>query len=76
MRELSEQEVVRREKLENIKDAYPDRFEVNYELKDASNLEDGVTGVRVAGRIILMRKMGKMSFLTIGDINMAEPKKY
>ncbi len=69
MRELSEQEVVRREKLENIKDAYPDRFEVNYELKDASNLEDGVTGVRVAGRIILMRKMGKMSFLTIGDIS-------
>ena len=31
-------------------------------------LEDGVTGVRVAGRIVLMRKMGKMSFLTIGDI--------
>lgn len=68
MRELSEQEVVRREKLKNIEHPYPERFEVNYELSDASNLEDGVTGVRVAGRIILMRKMGKMSFLTIGDI--------
>ena len=68
MRELSEQEVVRREKLKNIKNPYPDRYEVNYTLKDAKNLEDGVTGVRVAGRIILMRKMGKMSFLTIGDI--------
>ncbi len=68
MRELSEQEVVRREKLKNIKNPYPDHYEVNYTLKDAKNLEDGVTGVRVAGRIILMRKMGKMSFLTIGDI--------
>ena len=68
MRELSEQEIVRREKLKNTKNPYPERFEVNYELCDASQLEDGVTGVRVAGRIILMRKMGKMSFLTIGDI--------
>ena len=68
MRELSEQEIVRREKLKNIKNPYPERFEVNYELCDASQLEDGVIGVRVAGRIILMRKMGKMSFLTIGDI--------
>ena len=69
MRELSEQEVVRREKLKNIKQPYPERFEVNYEISDASRLEDGVTGVKVAGRIILMRKMGKMSFLTIGDIH-------
>ena len=68
MRELSEQERVRREKLENIKNPYPDRFETNYEICDARELEDGVTGVRVAGRIVLMRKMGKMSFLTIGDI--------
>lgn len=68
MRELSEQEIVRREKLKNIKNPYPERFEVNYELCDACQLEDGVTGVRIAGRIILMRKMGKMSFLTIGDI--------
>ncbi len=67
-RKFTEQEIVRREKLKNIKNPYPDRFERNYELKDARNLEDGTTGVRVAGRIVLMRKMGKMSFLTIGDI--------
>ena len=69
MRELSEQEIVRREKLRNIKNPYPERFEVNYALCGASQLEDGVTGVRVAGRIILMRKMGKMSFLTIAIIS-------
>ena len=68
MREFTEQELVRREKLANIKNPYPDRYEVNYSLKEAKKLEDGTTNVRVAGRIILMRKMGKMSFLTLGDI--------
>ncbi len=71
MREFTEQEQVRREKVEKIREycnPYPDRYETNYEIKDAAQLEDGVDGVCVAGRIILMRKMGKMSFLTIGDI--------
>lgn len=68
MREFSEQELVRREKLQNIKNPYPDRFLVNTEIKDARELLDETKGVRVAGRIVLMRKMGKMSFLTIGDI--------
>ena len=68
MREFTEQELVRREKLKNIKNPYPERFEVNTEIKDAKELPDETTGVRVAGRIVLMRKMGKMSFLTIGDI--------
>ena len=68
MRELNEQELVRREKLANIRNPYPERFEVNYEIVDARELPDETTGVRVAGRIILMRKMGKMSFLTISDI--------
>ena len=71
MREFSEQELVRREKLEEIAkvcNPYPESFEITHELKDAMLLEDATTNVRVAGRIILMRKMGKMSFLTIGDI--------
>ena len=68
MREFTEQELVRREKLKNIPHAYPEKYETNYDIKDAMNLEDGINDVRVAGRIILMRKMGKMAFLTIGDI--------
>jgi len=68
MRELSEQELVRREKLTHIENPYPERFPINYEIVDARNLPDETAGVRVAGRIILMRKMGKMSFLTISDI--------
>ncbi len=71
MRELSEQEIVRREKVDKIRkicNPYPERFEVNTELKDARNLADGTKNVSVAGRIVLMRKMGKLSFLTIRDI--------
>ncbi len=71
MREFSEQELVRREKIEKIREfcnPYPERYEITHEIKDVKNLEDGTTGVRVAGRIVFMRKMGKMSFLTIRDI--------
>ncbi len=71
MRELTEQEVVRRSKIEEISkvcNPYPERYEVTHELYIAKELEDETKGVRVAGRIVLMRKMGKMSFLTIRDI--------
>lgn len=68
MRKFTEQEQVRREKLQNISVPYPEKFETNYEISEAKELEDGTTSVRVAGRIVLMRKMGKMAFLTIGDI--------
>lgn len=71
MREFSEQEIVRREKVKEIQkitNPYPERFETTHELKDVSNLEDGINEIKVAGRIVLMRKMGKLSFLTIRDI--------
>ena len=71
MAELSEKEIVRRNKIleiEKVTNPYPERFETNYEIKDAALLPDGTTNVRVAGRIVLMRKMGKLSFLTIRDI--------
>lgn len=71
MREFSEQELVRREKINKIREycnPYPERYEVTHSLKDASMLEDETTGVRVAGRIVFMRKMGKMSFLKLRDI--------
>ncbi len=71
MREFSEQEQVRRDKVEEIRkytNPYPERYEVTHSLKEALSLEDGVSGVRVAGRIVFMRKMGKMSFLKLRDI--------
>lgn len=71
MRELTEQEVVRREKIDKIREVcnpYPERFEITHELKDAKKLSDGTTNVSIAGRIVLMRKMGKLSFLTVSDV--------
>src|SRR5574344_834817 len=71
MREYSEQDSVRRNTLESLRkitNPYPDRFVRNYEIKDAANLPDGTTNVTVAGRIVLMHKMGKMAFVTIQDI--------
>ena len=62
----------RKEKLEYIisqhKIPYPERYEVNCELKDAKNLPDGTRNVRLAGRILLLRKMGSLSFATICDV--------
>ncbi|MBQ8472321.1 MAG: lysine--tRNA ligase [Bacilli bacterium] len=71
MREFTEQELVRRGKVEEIRkfcNPYPERYEINYTLKEASNLPDETKDVSVAGRIVFMRKMGKMSFLKIRDL--------
>ena len=71
MREFSEQELVRRSKVEEIKkvcNPYPERYEVTHTLKEAATLPDETKDVSVAGRIVFMRKMGKLSFLKIRDI--------
>ena len=67
----SEQERVRIGKLDTIREfcnPYPERFEVSHKLRDAKNLEDGTKDVSLAGRITFMRKMGKLSFIRIQDI--------
>lgn len=71
MRQLTEQEQVRREKIEKIREfcnPYPEKYEITHEIKDAKKLDDETKNVSVAGRIVFMRKMGKMSFVTIRDI--------
>ena len=71
MRELSEQEVIRREKLEEIKkvcNPYPAKYERTHTLTEAKKLEDGTKDVKVCGRIAFARKMGKLSFVKIRNI--------
>jgi lysyl-tRNA synthetase class 2 len=69
---LSEQELVRREKLEKLKTSgihpYPERYEITHGLAEARELADGTAGVRVAGRITAIRRMGKLSFITVQDL--------
>ena len=71
MKVLSEQEIVRREKLEEIKkvcNLYTEDFKRTHRLDEAQNLKDGKKNVRLAGRIIFTRKMGKLSFIRIRDL--------
>jgi lysyl-tRNA synthetase class 2 len=67
-----EQERVRREKLQNLIkagiQAYPEKFEISHPLKDVKGLPDGTANISVAGRIIAIRRMGKLSFLTIQEL--------
>ena len=65
---LVEARLTKLDYVKGITNPYPERFERTHELYEARELEDGVDGVRVAGRIMSMRKMGKLSFLTIADI--------
>lgn len=71
MREFTEQELVRRGKLEEISkicNPYPERYEKTHSLVEAKGLEDGTLDVSLAGRIIFARKMGKLSFVRIRDL--------
>ncbi|WP_075618623.1 lysine--tRNA ligase [Paenisporosarcina indica] len=68
----NEQTALRVEKMETLRSrgiqVYPERFSINYELYAASLLEDGTSGVRVAGRIISIRSFSKFSFITLSNI--------
>ena len=71
MKEYSEQEVVRRDKIEEISkvcNPYPEKYDVTHTLLQARDLEDGTSDVRIAGRLVFARKMGKLSFGRLRDI--------
>ena len=60
-------------KLQALQDAgvecYPDRFPCTHTLAAAAQLEDGVADVRVAGRVIAIRKVGKLTFCHLQDVH-------
>lgn len=71
MRELSEQEVIRRNKLEEISkvcNPYPAKYERTNTLKEAKEIADGTKDVKLCGRVGFARKMGKLSFVKIKDL--------
>lgn len=47
---------------------YPERYETTHEIHEAAALPDGTEAVRIAGRILSIRKMGKLTFFTVADI--------
>lgn len=70
---MSNEETMRRiEKIRLLKSqgitVYPERYDTNYELIEAKMLEDGTSGVQVAGRITGIRNFNHLSFITISNI--------
>jgi lysyl-tRNA synthetase class 2 len=67
----NEQRDVRLSKLERLKAAginpWPERFVRTHTLAEARALPAGTTDVRVCGRLMTMRVMGRMSFATLQD---------
>ena len=47
---------------------YPERYARTHELCEAAKLPDGVQDVCVAGRVTAIRRMGKLSFVTLSDV--------
>lgn len=68
----NEQTALKIEKLQSLRSqgisVYPERYSTNYDLYEASLLEDGTSEVRVAGRIMSIRNFSKLSFITISNI--------
>jgi lysyl-tRNA synthetase, class II len=68
----NEQTALRIEKMDTLRSqgvqVYPDKFSINYDLNEASLLDDGTFGVRVAGRIMSIRNFSKFSFITLSNI--------
>lgn len=66
------QQDYRLEKLQLLQElglkAYPERYETTHSLKIAAQLADDVPCVRIAGRIVAVRKMGKLTFVHLQDI--------
>lgn len=66
-----DQHEIRKQKLDRLKEAgiqpWPERFERTHTLAEARLLPPGTEGVRVAGRVMSLRVMGKMSFATLQD---------
>ncbi len=68
----SELTKIREEKEEKLKQegiiTHPEKFERTYSIKEAMSLEVGTKDVFVAGRVMSKRKMGKISFLDLRDV--------
>lgn len=47
----------------------PERYEVTHGLADAGQLDDGTAGVAVAGRVMTMRRFGKLMFVKLRDVH-------
>lgn len=72
MADIKELMQVREEKEQKLIDAginvHPERYELTHTIIEARNLEDGTKNVSIAGRVMSKRKLGKISFIDLRDL--------
>ena len=72
MADIKELMAIREEKESKLKEyginKHPERYETTNTIKEASKLEDGTKEIAIAGRIMSKRKLGKISFIDLRDI--------
>ncbi len=72
MGDIVELKKVREEKEAKLKEygfnTRPDSFKYTHSLKEVMALEPGTKDVSVAGRVMSKRKMGKISFIDLRDV--------
>lgn len=62
---MSEYKEIRTKKQNNwnqIQEKYPDKFDVNCDVIQAKELADGTCNIKLAGRLMFLREMGKLAF--------------
>ncbi len=71
MASIEELRQIRLKKIENLKVSgvhpYPDSYKKTHFCHDAKKLEDGKSEISIAGRIVLLRSFGKLTFAVIKD---------
>ena len=72
MADIKELMAIREEKENKLKEyginKHPERFEITHTIKEARELEDETKEGAIAGRIMSKRKLGKISFIDLRDI--------
>lgn len=72
MADIKELMQVRRDKMQKLIDngvnVHPERYERTHQIKEARELPDGTKDVSIAGRVMSKRKLGKISFLDLRDL--------
>ena len=72
MADINELMQVRKDKMQKLIDAgvnvHPERYEITNSIKEARTLEDGTKNISLAGRIMSKRKLGKISFIDLRDL--------
>lgn len=67
--EYKKNRLVKLSRWNSLQSKYPDRFDRTHSLEHALLLEEGIGDISVAGRIMLMRSIGKICFVKLQDFS-------